>query len=397
MGITNFCVLLKPFCTQLSTKPQYFDSILYDVQSLLHLAITSVLYTEESKLFTEMCRIAWKKLEFQLKQILSFASSDTITLILAFDGEGVPMKWPTQRARRIRKEGEYIGKEKYRAALFGTNLMALQVQQYFIDRLKCFRFRKLQEFRVIISGCNVPGEGEHKLFQHAEALHCKHPIIVSVDQDVFMLACMRLDRYKSIQIFRYGKFYPVNQLIHEWLPYSAKQLEICSFLFGNDFIPPIIGITHMNVPEINQALQTEDNEQTPPIVIAQFIDKMKKHIRYTEITHVDADMIISFWLIFLWLKDYYTLTQFPQKYMMNNLFDEFDRNILLSGLTIPHYSSTCYERAQILYRDAITNPVTSDQAVEAVFMHDCGLEALKTYWIKPTDEACVFLHVTKQS
>ncbi|GFS68387.1 XRN_N domain-containing protein, partial [Nephila pilipes] len=95
------------------------------------------------------------------------------------------MKWPTQRERRTKKDREQRnvslqGKSKYRSVLFGTNIIALKIQKYLVERLKRYQFKKIEQLKVVVSGCNVPGEGEHKPFHIAEALHpdqCRHPLV----------------------------------------------------------------------------------------------------------------------------------------------------------------------------------------------------------------------------
>ncbi|GFS81004.1 XRN_N domain-containing protein [Nephila pilipes] len=407
------------------TVPEPFDSILYDVQSLLHVALSTALETDEPKLFQEMCRVVWCKMVQNLNEFLSHASVDHLTLVLSFDGEGVPMKWPTQRERRTKKDGEQRnvslqGKSKYRSVLFGTNIIALKIQKYLVERLKRYQFKKIEQLKVVVSGCNVPGEGEHKLFHIAEALHpdqCRHPLVVSEDQDVFVLSFMRLHRYDTLQIYRYGKYYPVTRLVQEWLPYPLNHLEICSFLFGNDFIPALVTISPNNYPTINQCLALEDFSQdsdslteeeeddekktlpaTHPVsIMARFIQNMSSCLRYQSPTHLNAALVESFWITFLWLQDYYTCTSFPQKYLENPVYDQFDRNQLLTALSTPRYSWACYQRAETIYQQIIRNPSTSEQAEQAVFMHEDVVNLLKVYWTKPADKACVVLTLTKRS
>ncbi|GFY01363.1 XRN_N domain-containing protein [Trichonephila clavipes] len=423
MGITNFCMLINKLHEpnqEPPSVPEHFDSILYDVQSLLHVALNTALETDEPKLFREMCHVVWCKLVHNLNEFLSHASVERLTLILSFDGEGVPMKWPTQRERRTKKEGEQRnvslqGISKYRSVLFGTNIIALKVQHYLVERLKRYHFKNVQHLNVIVSGCNVPGEGEHKLFHMAEALHpdqCRHPLVVSEDQDVFVLSLMRLERYDTIQIYRYGKYYPVTRLVREWLPYPVIHLEICSFLFGNDFIPALVSISPNNYPTINQCLMLEDfsepseeessEEEDIPIthpasILARFIQQVSKCLRYKSPSHLDASLVEGFWITFLWLRDYYTRSSFPQKYLENSIYDQFDRNMLLTALSTPRYSWSCYQRAETTYRNMIREPVSSEQAERAVFMHEDVVNLLKVYWTIPTDKACVVLKLTKRS
>ncbi|KAG8175187.1 hypothetical protein JTE90_022610 [Oedothorax gibbosus] len=396
MGITNFCKLIDPLHDP-PNKPAPFDSILFDVQPFIHAGIASALESEESKLLLEVCRVAWYKLHKQLLQFLPFATNDSLTLVLSFDGEGVPMKWPTQRERRAKKDDTMDLKTKYRMVLFGVNQIALQVQAYFLSKLRHFTFRKLRQLHVYVSGCNVPGEGEHKLFHLAEALKtCRNPIVVSDDQDVFVISLMRLERYDSIQIYRYGRYYQVTRLYREWLPYPSKHLQVCSFLFGNDFVPALIGISLVNGPDIHQSMMI-DAADHPVYMMAQFIQNMIQKIRFQRVTHMDNLLVESFWITFLWLYDYYTQTMFPQKYLENPVHQAFDRNQLLTALSDPDISLPCYERAKKAYDCATTALTTTKQAEYAVFGHDDILDQLKSYWVPQSSEACDVLHLTKKS
>ncbi|GFW97227.1 XRN_N domain-containing protein [Trichonephila clavipes] len=134
---------------QLFISYEHFDSILYDVQSLLHVALNTALETDEPKLFREMCHVVWCILVHNLNEFLSHASVERLTLILSFDGEGVPTKRLTQLERRTKKEGEQRnvslqGISKYRSVLFGNNIIALKVQHYLVERLKRYHFKNVQ-------------------------------------------------------------------------------------------------------------------------------------------------------------------------------------------------------------------------------------------------------------
>ena len=397
MGITNFCKLINPLHEPLPEPPDHpnhFDSILFDVQPLMHMGISACLESDEPKVFREVCQLAWYRLKQRLLEFLPLTSSTSIPLVLSFDGEGVPMKWPTQRARRAHKDMD--AKTKYRMALFGVNRISLQVQAYVLQQLRRFSFPRVQQLHVYVSGCNVPGEGEHKMFHVAEALGtCRHPLVVSDDQDVFVLALMRLSRYETIQIYRYGRYYPVTRLYREWLPYPMDHLEVGSFLFGNDFIPPLIGITPINGPTIHQSLMLEDGH--PVCLLAGFIDAMGSAIRFQRVTHLDTLLVESFWITYFWLRDYYTQTTFPQKYLENPIYDAFDRNQLLTALSDVDVSRACFDRARRAYDQVTREPVTAQQATYAVFVHDDVLSQLSSYWVPPTDAACVVLHLTKKS
>ncbi|KAG8173828.1 hypothetical protein JTE90_016317 [Oedothorax gibbosus] len=398
MGITNFCKFINPLHeSEPPDRPEYFDSILYDVQPLIHIGISSSLQKHEPQVLNEVCQLAWKRLQMSLLEILPLTTATSVTLILSFDGEGVPMKWPTQRERRLNNNPLDL-KTKYRMALFGVNTITLQIQNYFRQKMKSFLFPHVQQLHIYISGCNAPGEGEHKIFQIAEALNtCHHPLVVSVDQDVFILTLMRLSRYETIQIYRYGRYYPVTRLYREWLPYSMKHLEYISFLFGNDFIPTFIGITPINVPDIHQSLQHMDVPDHPTHILAQFINNMSHCIRFQRVTHLDTLLLESFWITYFWIRDYYTQTTFPQKYLENPIYDSFDRNQLLTALSDAEISLVCFENARRAYDQVTREPTTRKQAEYAVFVHDDILNQLSLYWVPPTNAACTVLHLTKKS
>lgn len=381
MGITNFCKLLqaiyKPY-----TKPTFFDSVLVDCQSFLYIAIEHSLEIEEEKFFDEISESVWEQIEHLLKLFSSCA-----TLVLSFDGEGVPMKWATQRERRRRLSKDVISKKSfYRYVLFGNNKLTIYVQNFVLEKLKNYNRR----MKIVLCGCNVPGEGEHKIFQIAEALkNCLHPIVVSVDQDVFILSLLRMDRYETIQIYRYNQFYSVGNLN---MSYPVKHLIIVSFLFGNDFIPSLISITATNPPAIHCCLSEIDGDH-PPTVLLSFVKKMDKRIRYSTVEFVDRNLMIWFWTTYFWILDYYTQRHFPQQFLENHLYEAFDRNQLLTGLTDEEFSEETFREAEENYKKCITQPLPNAERQVFIDSEDL-LNQLKSYWIEPTNGLCTVLHKT---
>ncbi|GIY89224.1 XRN_N domain-containing protein [Caerostris extrusa] len=371
MGINNFCKLIDPVLSP-QAAPEHFDSILVDFQSFLYIAIEKGLEPEESAFFRELCQCAWHQFLKTINSILSFAKNPEISLVIAFDGEGVPMKWPTQRQRRSATR-VVQGKNIYRFALFSVNTISLRVQRYIIERLKRYPIPpNINRLNVVVCGCNVPGEGEHKLFHVAESIQVRHPIVVSVDQDV--------------------------RLIHT------------SFLFGNDFIPSLVGITPINAPTIHTKLSFEDSEESnsdsdneeegdtlnPAHVIARFLHAMERHLRFERVPHVDDRLLEAFWMTFCWMTDYYTKREYPQKYLENPIYDAFDRNQLLTGLWNAEYSAKILEKVQNHYTTLVTQPRNNVESTRAVFTNVEVLETLKPYWTEPNDESCTRLQLTKR-
>lgn len=396
MGITNFCKLLN-LVTSPTSEPEYFDSILVDVQGYLYVAIEYALQTDDDKFRREVCHLTWTLLSKHLDELLSHADDcSSITLVLSFDGEGVPMKWPTQRKRRSNHK-TLKRKDVYRYSLFGVNAISSQVERYVIERLKHYRFPAAHTLEVILCGCNVPGEGEHKIFQVAETVDgCRHPIVASVDQDVFVLAFMRIDRYDTIQIYRYDRYYHVTKLLHDTLSYPASRLVTATFLFGNDFVPPLVSITPINAPSIHACLGDMDDDETDEaFTTAAFLEKHHS-LRYDAVAHVDPERIIDFWTTTLWCRDYYTLRHFEQKYLKNPIFDRFDRNQLLTGLSSAEFSSRLLREAKHRYESLVTSPPVK-AAARVVFTDEAVLRKLEPYWITPANTDCVLLRVTKRN
>lgn len=394
MGITHFCKLLEHL-QDYPSQPAFFDSVLYDIQSELHAAIHHSTFTTETQLLHDIPGIVWKNFYRDLLTLLPFAS-DPVTLIVSFDGEGVPMKWPTQEARRSKcsqPDPKLDIKSVCRMVLFGNNVIAIAVQKHLLKQFKVVLKEPPFDAKissVYISGCNVPGEGEHKIFHMAEKLALRHPIVASIDQDVFVLALLRMQRYNTLQIYRYNRFYPVIDIYRRY--FCATSLEVCSFLFGNDFIPPLVSISPTNANTIYRFLEHE-GEQHPVPILANFIRNMTPHLRYQPVTHVDTLLVECFWITFFWLRDYYTTWDFPQKYINNLVYRHFDRNQLLTALSEPDMA--CYERALDTYNTLNDTCTTPQQARYAVFKNDRILDQLKSYWVSPSDEKCIVLRVSR--
>lgn len=396
MGITNFCRLIYPISPP-SSEPTPFDSLLVDCQSFLYGAIDHSLETDEVKLFHEICESIWNQLRNLIKWFLSHpCASENVTVILSFDGEGVPMKFATQRDRRSKTKQNASRKSFYRYVLFGHNALTLGVQKFLREQFENFDWT----LKIILCGSNVPGEGEHKIFQLAEAEKeppCRNPVVVSVDQDVFVLAFLRLDRYDSLQIYRYKKFYHVTSLVRA-LPYPLRRLVDVSFLFGNDFIPVLVGITDDNVATFHRALTfDEDEEEEEDVVtnIARFLRNLGRHVQFTRVEFVDRKLIVCFWITHLWILDYYTQRSFLQQFLENRLYDAFDRHQLLTGLEDAEYSRDAYREAKDVYEHMMTQPVP--HAERHVFTDEALLNRLKRYWTEPQNGLCNVLRLTSSN
>lgn len=408
MGVTNLCKLLDCIVPPSVDLEQPFDSILVDVQSYLYTSMYYAFETEEKAFVREVCQSTWDQISKMLFPLLASDRLDkrSFTLVFSFDGVGVPMKWPTQRQRRCGTAVESLrGKRLYQSSLFGINAISLKVQDSLVLRLRQLNLPHVERLTSIVSGCNVPGEGEHKLFHIAESWEggCQRPLVVSVDQDVFVIALMRRHRYESIQIFRYNKVYDISGADPE---YPWEQFIVVSILFGNDFAPCLVPITDANAPAIHTALlrsttllQSDDDtpelEALDPVVVHAFLRRLR--LKFERVSYVDRSLLVQFWLCYLWVRDYYTMTEFPQKHMENFYYDRFDRNQVLTGLCNLNFSRETYDEAVGQYATVQTSEC-QDHA-SAVFLDPDLRGRLQRFWstLPERDTVCDLIRVERRT
>lgn len=396
MGIHNFCKLLQSFAPP-SNSPDFFDSILVDAQSFLYIAIEQAVdFEEEAAFIPEISTLVWQQLKQTLNFLFSFENAvhpDRVTLVLSFDGISVPMKYPTQCERRSKKT-KVDPKSFYRYVLFGSNIISETIQSYLIHQLKHYKFQSTRSLRVVMVGCSVPGEGEHKIFHITEKKFpcCQHPIIVSVDQDLFVLSFIRLKRYKTLQIYRYNQFYHITNVT---LPFPLQRFITVSFLFGNDFIKTLVAISPTNTASILNAMVLDQTREDPPAIFSQFLHNMKNCIRYSVTQHVNRLMIVSFWVTYFWMMDYYSQRDFPQKYIKNPIYDIFDRNQLITALLDETFSRETFHEAQDSYK-RVRSQCPPSNPEQYVFTNSEVLKQLEPYWLKLGSESYTVFQITKK-
>lgn len=397
MGVPNFCKLLDLILPPTSL-PDPFDSILLDAQSLIYRSIDYTFEKTESEIIQEICVTMWDYVEHLLNYLFSFSTalcSEEVTLVLSFDGEGVPMKWGTQRDRRLKNVPNK--KSFYKQVLFGNNILSQRIELHLARCLKQYGLFPTRFFKIVLCGCNVPGEGEHKIFQVAEALskECRRPMVCSIDQDVFTLALLRFRRFETVQIHRYKSFYNVTRMVQSFAPYPIHRLITVSYLFGNDFIPTLVAISPTNAPALHYGLTYDAvEEEDPPFKVAEFLKYVRGHLRMEETAHVDESLLFSFWLTYVWMMDYYTKRTFPQMFLGNSIWDRFDRNQLLTGLLDVTLSRRAFERASQAYSEKTTQPENHPE--RHVFTDPDILEQLRVYWRESEHSGCQIFRLAKR-
>ena len=197
-------ILKKLYKLKKNIDNLYLDSnsIIYDELRVVTKEITKEISNElfEKKLIENVC----KKLEYYINEL-----RPNKRVFIAFDGVAPVAKLDQQRNRRYKSALEkklFETKTPWdRCAITpGTEFMrklTFGIKNYFNRKEKKFGVRK-----IIISGPDDPGEGEHKLFNYIRENSKKHKkevtIIYGLDADLIMLCLNHLYISKNIYLFR---------------------------------------------------------------------------------------------------------------------------------------------------------------------------------------------------
>ena len=428
MGITNFTKLIE--CFHGEDREQWneaYDSVLIDLQSELYVAIDRCFplhdrFDEECerRFFEDVSATVQKRLAdiiLDLFKKCSRRSDEEITVVCSFDGRGVPMKWPTQRNRRL--QTRFSGKNLYRVSLFGNNLLSARIRDDLVRALKTGNFHDRlrgsgsrrhhlpKYIRYVVSGCDVDGEGEHKMFHLAEALGLKYPVFVSVDNDAIVLALARLDRYECVQLDNKRDLYNLTNFARDILRVPVDALVFVSLLFGNDFVPPVVTLQDNNCLDVRECLskawedmmetgedREKDRRRWIPVLHHRFLAAgMTDRMRYDkEPTRSPTDLetvAVRFWTTCLWTLDYYTRRDFSQKWAKNEIYDAFDRDGLLAVLTRIELAKETFEKSLVLY-EKNEIPHEDVTAERRVFDDAASLEKISRFLIPngPDEGSC---------
>lgn len=384
MGIANFTKWIECFDKGGEQWNEPFDSVWIDLQSELYVAIDRCFPLDdtydtrcETQFFRDVSKMVRERLARLLLELFRLyprrEDRDEAIVMISFDGRGVPMKWPTQRKRRSSSSSSSSealrGKQAYRVSLFGKNALSARVARALVRDLSSGRFHDLlfvrekdrvlfpPFLRYLVSGCDIPGEGEHKIFHAAEKLGATHPVFVSVDNDAFQLGFARLDRFECVQLYNGGgggrrkttTLYNLTHFVNEVCTCPAIAILYVSLLFGNDFLPPLVALTDANCVSARRAMSKAwdasaaaaaaakegwETRRLMPAFYDRFLTEMDDCLRYDGLparTPMQTEeAAVRFWTTCFWVLDYYTRREFPQKRARNELFEAFDRDALLA-------------------------------------------------------------------
>ena len=290
--VKNHSNILKKYNDFLKYKK--INNFYLDSNSIVYDCLRNIKFTNKNDFEKQLINDVCKKI---LEYILIIQPDNTI--YIAFDGVAPLAKMNQQKNRRYKSHfekdilkslGLYKNESWDKTAITpGTNFMKKlnkKVQTYFKNN------KKFGVANIIISGSDIPGEGEHKLFDHIKhykEMHKKtNTVVYGLDADLIMLAINHLPITNNIYLFRetpefiksIDKSLNPNENYILDIPLLATSLTmdlnnnknitnsqmknklydyifIC-FLLGNDFLPhfPALNIRTMGIHNIMSAYKS---------------------------------------------------------------------------------------------------------------------------------------------
>jgi 5'-3' exonuclease len=197
--IKNYPNILKKF-----NGTELINNLYLDSNSIIYDCLRNIDFVNindyEDKLINAVC----KKIEDYIQQI-----KPTTLIYIAFDGVAPVAKMNQQKTRRykswfISKYNNDLNKKWDSTAITpGTDFMNklnLQVKYHFKQNSK-YKFKK-----IIVSGSDEAGEGEHKLFKYIRENEKQNKnsntVIYGLDADLIMLTINHVEYCKNIYLFR---------------------------------------------------------------------------------------------------------------------------------------------------------------------------------------------------
>jgi len=281
MGIPSY------FSYIVKNHPNIIKKYINDVLKVdnLYLDCNSIIYDAYSKMefdtLTESVSVSIiKRVINKIEEYISIIKPSK-TVIIAFDGVAPVAKLEQQRSRRYKSwyQNEIsrmiFKKEKgdpwnTAAITPGTKFMS-ELNQTITKHFNLGSFSRLNVANILVSGSNIVGEGEHKLFDYIRSNPEKHSsettIIYGLDADLIMLSINHLPISPNIFLFREtphfiqsidsslepdsNYYLDIPELTEEIVKYMNNDRELTKeqkknkvydyiflcFFLGNDFLP----------------------------------------------------------------------------------------------------------------------------------------------------------------
>jgi len=234
-----------------SELPGSVGTLIFDANGILHTAAQKIYGYSKRTTKEDLERIKSKSKQSLKQDFLDEITnilqaqikffSPTENVVIDIDGVAVLAKISQQKYRRYKS---VMTKNKYfdsNCITPGTDMM-FEIDEHIKDWIKSSR-EYLSPKRIIYSGHLVPGEGEHKIYEHLknkEVLPNREiTLIFGADADLIMLSL--LSRIEKIFLCRekHNEYINIDKLyeIIEGKGISIEDFSIITNLVGNDFLP----------------------------------------------------------------------------------------------------------------------------------------------------------------
>ena len=222
MGIPSyFSHIIKSFPNivkslySLKSKNTKFNSMYMDCNSIIYDAFHLIEKNQETNNLPEIETVTVFNnllIDNVISNIENYITliEPTNTIYIAFDGVAPFAKMDQQRTRRYKTSfmskicfDQDIPKSGRNSAMItpGTDFMVLlssRISHHFMHSELKYRVDK-----IIVSAADVPGEGEHKMFQHMRDNPIRETVAVyGLDSDLIMLSIFHCQQFENIFIFR---------------------------------------------------------------------------------------------------------------------------------------------------------------------------------------------------
>lgn len=287
MGIPSYFVYLvknyNSIIKKYDNKQVNIENLYIDSNSIIYDAVKSIEY-KQNDIEYELKIINWvcEKILYYINLI-----NPSNIVYIAFDGVAPVAKLEQQRNRRYKSwyvnnysnndSNNDLKKWDTTAITPGTKFMDTlnkRIAQYFNTKFK-INSKKKDHLKIIISGSNESGEGEHKIFQYIRDNKEYHKdtntIVYGLDADLIMLTLIHTTISENLYLFRETPYFisfldnslvenehyvldikelgnilcnlMSGKVINSYETYISDYIFIC-FMLGNDFMPhfPAINI-----------------------------------------------------------------------------------------------------------------------------------------------------------
>ena len=301
MGIPNYFVQLikthSNIIKKFSKNSIEINNLYIDSNSIIYDAINNIVYNNDTNYNYKLYKYVSEKLDEYIKII-----NPKNKIIIAFDGIAPVAKLEQQRNRRYKswiQNNSNIDKWDTCNITPGTKFMN-ELNKYIDSHFK--NHKNYKNIEIMVSGSNIIGEGEHKIFKYIrnnkEYHNNTNTIIYGLDADLIMLCLSHLYISNNIYLFRETPHF-INSLNNNLFPeekYLLDIYELCEnikqdmlceinthddcimdyificFMLGNDFLPhfPVLNLrtngltylieTYKNIISINKEYIIKNNK-----------------------------------------------------------------------------------------------------------------------------------------